>query len=742
MRDTAAIAKRMRRLTILLDRYNYEYYVLDQPSVPDSRYDARFARLVALEKAYPRLVLPQSPTQRVGGQARSDLPKVTHARPMLSIHTETDVTAAGAQAFDERIRKQLGKRAVSYQCELKFDGLACTLRYEKGHFVSAATRGDGMVGEDVTANVRTIRSIPMILDGVVPRVLEVRGEIIMHKADFEKLNARQRANEQKVFVNPRNAAAGSLRQLDPAVTASRPLHFYAYGVGEVSDEYFAQSQARLLDRLAALHFQVAAMRRVVTGGEALAQFHEEVARIRYRLPFEIDGVVYKVNAFAEQESLGYIAREPRWACAHKYPPEEALTVIRAIDVQVGRTGKLTPVARMKPVFVGGVTITNATLHNEDRVRDLGLWVGDTVVVRRAGDVIPEVVRVLAEKRPAHAHPFVMPSVCPICQSALFRDEREKDTRCTGGLVCPAQLKGALVHFASRRAMGITGLGEKVVRLLVDEKLIEHVDDIYRLRLEDLTARMKEVPEGTKPKKRMGPKAAQNLLDAIAESKKVSLARLIYALGCRHVGESTGLALAQHFGSMTALQNATKEDLLVVDDVGETTAESLLAFFAEPHNQAVLAHLKERGLTWTVTKRAQQASHGSQIAGLTFVLTGTLPTLTRDQAKDMLIAAGAKVSGSVSKKTDYVVAGSEAGSKLEKAQALGVKIIDERGLRTLLAQKTASERADRLFEEKKSREVFEPSPQTKTAPTRHLLASEQQLSLFSLETRDGDTKKNP
>lgn len=724
MTDKLAIQKRMRRLTILLDRYNYEYYVLDNPSVPDSRYDARFQRLEALEKEYPRLVLPESPTQRVGGQARSDLQKVTHALPMLSIHTETDVSAAGALAFDERMRKQLEVRSVEYQCELKFDGLACTLRYEKGRFVSAATRGDGTVGEDVTANVRTIRSVPMFLDARVPRVLEVRGEIIMHKRDFEKLNERQRAQEQKLFVNPRNAAAGSLRQLDPAITASRPLHFYAYGVGEVSCDDFASSQSRLLDQLEKLHFQVASWRRVVVGGQALATFHEEVARIRYQLPFEIDGVVYKVNSFAQQEALGFIAREPRWACAHKYPPEEALTVIRAIDVQVGRTGKLTPVARMKPVFVGGVTITNATLHNEDRIRDLGLCIGDTVVVRRAGDVIPEVVRVLPEKRPSDARPFVMPSVCPICQSALFRDEREKDTRCTGGLFCSAQLKGALVHFASRRAMGITGLGEKVVRLLVDEGLVRHVDDIYRLQLEELTSPMISRGENEKPKKRMGPKAAQNLLDAIAQSKRVPLARLIYALGCRHVGESTGLALAQHFGSMQALQRASKEELLAVDDVGETTADSLLAFFAEPHNQVVLAHLRDRGLMWSMPTQEMKTQEVSHVAGLTFVLTGTLPTLTRDQAKDMLIAVGAKVSGSVSKKTDYVVAGSEAGSKLEKAQALGIKIIDERGLKKILAQKTLAEKED------SGSEVSIRTPVRQEDRTQSI-ARNAQLSLFRL-----------
>ena len=455
--------KRARALAETLHRWNYEYYVLDNPSVPDAEYDKAFQELAALEDKYPELKTPTSPTQRVGGEVRSDLGKVKHSVPMLSIHTETDFTDAGASAFDGRVRRELALEdsapAVTYDCELKFDGLACSLRYEKGRLVSAATRGDGVVGEDVTANVKTIRTIPLeIPEAQLPDVIEVRGEVIMHKADFEALNKRQDAAGEKRFVNPRNAAAGALRQLDSRITATRPLHFYAYSVGEISDSAFASSQTELLDKLKSLGFPVADVRERVAGPAALAAFHRKVAEIRSTLPFEIDGVVYKVDDFELQHRLGFIAREPRWACAHKYPPEEALTVVKAIDVQVGRTGRLTPVERFEPVFVGGVNVSNATLHNADHIAELGLMIGDTVVVRRAGDVIPEVVRVLPERRPADAKAFVMPAVCPVCGSAVVRDEEEKDSRCTGGLVCPAQMKLSLVHFASRRAMGIDGLG--------------------------------------------------------------------------------------------------------------------------------------------------------------------------------------------------------------------------------------------------------------------------------------------
>lgn len=684
--EPAKVPERMRELIALIEKWDHEYYVLDAPSVPDAEYDRTFNELKALEALYPEFKNPASPTARVGGAVRSDLAKVTHAVPMLSIHTETDFSSEGAIAFDRRVRSELGLSdddpAIHYDCELKFDGLAANLRYEKGVLVQAATRGDGQVGEDVTANVRTIRSIPLKLEGDVPDVLEVRGEVIMHREDFEALNRRQAELGQKLFVNPRNAAAGSLRQLDPTVTAKRSLRFYAYALGEVSGGAFAPTQTEVLNRLESLGFPVAKQHSAVMGPEALARFHDDIEALRPTLPFDIDGVVYKVDDLELQKRLGFIAREPRWACAHKYPPEEALTICEAIDIQVGRTGKLTPVARLKPVFVGGVTVSNATLHNEDHIAGLDLRVGDTVVVRRAGDVIPEVVRVLHERRPEGTEPFVMPSVCPVCGSATIRDEEEKDTRCTGGLVCPSQMKLSLVHFASRRAMGIDGLGEKIVNLLVDEGLVKSPADIFSLTHEVLIAPTNATVESAKPIKRMGPKAASNLLANIAKAKETTFARFIFALGCRHVGEATALSLAQHFRTLDRLEAADEAALMQVDDVGEIIAQSIVAFFKEPHNRTVIEALIAAGVMWPAVEAPTEGTT-SLVAGKTFVLTGTLPTLSRDEAKDLLIAAGAKVSGSVSKKTDFVVAGTEAGSKLEKAQTLGIRILDEEALMAML-----------------------------------------------------------
>ena len=684
--EPTKVPERMRELIALIEKWDHEYYVLDAPSVPDAEYDRTFNELKALEALYPEFKNPASPTARVGGAVRSDLAKVTHAVPMLSIHTETDFSSEGAIAFDRRVRSELGLTdddpAIQYDCELKFDGLAANLRYEKGVLVQAATRGDGQVGEDVTANVRTIRSIPLKLEGNVPDVLEVRGEVIMHREDFEALNRRQAELGQKLFVNPRNAAAGSLRQLDPTVTAKRSLRFYAYALGEVSGGAFAPTQTEVLNRLESLGFPVAKQHSAVMGPEALARFHDDIEALRPTLPFDIDGVVYKVDDLELQKRLGFIAREPRWACAHKYPPEEALTICEAIDIQVGRTGKLTPVARLKPVFVGGVTVSNATLHNEDHIAGLDLRVGDTVVVRRAGDVIPEVVRVLHERRPEGTEPFVMPSVCPVCGSATIRDEEEKDTRCTGGLVCPSQMKLSLVHFASRRAMGIDGLGEKIVNLLVDEGLVKSPADIFSLTHEVLIAPTNATVESAKPIKRMGPKAASNLLANIAKAKETTFARFIFALGCRHVGEATALSLAQHFRTLDRLEAADEAALMQVDDVGEIIAQSIVAFFKEPHNRTVIEALIAAGVMWPAVEAPTEGTT-SLVAGKTFVLTGTLPTLSRDEAKDLLIAAGAKVSGSVSKKTDFVVAGTEAGSKLEKAQTLGIRILDEEALMAML-----------------------------------------------------------
>lgn len=670
--DHQAAAARMRALEKDLERWNYEYYVLDAPSVPDSEYDKAFRELSELEKQFPDLKSPVSPTQRVGGEARSDLAKVRHAVPMLSIHTETDFEAQGAQAFDERVRKGLGLSEtdddVAYDVELKFDGLAMNLRYEKGILVSAATRGDGLIGEDVTANVKTIRTIPLHLPEGVPDILEVRGEVIMHKADFERLNDEQRLDGLKPFVNPRNAAAGCLRQLDPKVTAKRKLSFYAYGLGEVSAAV-ALTHSGILDKLEKWGFPVAKERRVVKGWKALAEFHDWVNSIRQSLPFEIDGVVYKVNDLALQNTLGFISREPRWACAHKYPPEEAMTSVEDIDVQVGRTGKLTPVARLKPVFVGGVTISNATLHNEDFIAELGLKIGDTVVVRRAGDVIPEVVRVLSDRRTGKERDFVMPDHCPVCGSETFRDEEEKDTRCTGGLFCPAQRRESLVHFASRLALNIDGLGEKVIDQLLEAELIKTPADLYKLTDEKLLSL-----------DRFGKKSAANLLAALEKSKETTLARFIYALGIRHVGESTARDLASHFRSLDKLMQADADALLQVNDVGEVIAQSIIHFFEESHNREVIGELLAEGVHWPTP---EAVAVNEKVSGKTFVLTGTLPNMGREEAKALLLAQGAKVASSVSKKTDYVVAGAEAGSKLEKAQALGVTIIDEAQMLELL-----------------------------------------------------------
>lgn len=670
--DHQAAAARMRALEKDLERWNYEYYVLDAPSVPDSEYDKAFRELSELEKQFPDLKSPVSPTQRVGGEARSDLAKVRHAVPMLSIHTETDFEAQGAQAFDERVRKGLGLGEtdddVAYDVELKFDGLAMNLRYEKGILVSAATRGDGLIGEDVTANVKTIRTIPLHLPEGVPDILEVRGEVIMHKADFERLNDEQRLDGLKPFVNPRNAAAGCLRQLDPKVTAKRKLSFYAYGLGEVSAAV-ALTHSGILDKLEKWGFPVAKERRVVKGWKALAEFHDWVKSIRQSLPFEIDGVVYKVNDLAQQNTLGFISREPRWACAHKYPPEEAMTSVEDIDVQVGRTGKLTPVARLKPVFVGGVTISNATLHNEDFIAELGLKIGDTVVVRRAGDVIPEVVRVLSDRRTGKERDFVMPDHCPVCGSETFRDEEEKDTRCTGGLFCPAQRRESLVHFASRLALNIDGLGEKVIDQLLEAELIKTPADLYKLTDEKLLSL-----------DRFGKKSAANLLAALEKSKETTLARFIYALGIRHVGESTARDLASHFRSLDKLMQADADALLQVNDVGEVIAQSIIHFFEESHNREVIGELLAEGVHWPTP---EAVAVNEKVSGKTFVLTGTLPNMGREEAKALLLAQGAKVASSVSKKTDYVVAGAEAGSKLEKAQALGVTIIDEAQMLELL-----------------------------------------------------------
>jgi DNA ligase (NAD+) len=679
--DPVAAEARIRALRALIEDANHRYYVLDAPAIPDAEYDRLFRELQALEADWPELRAPDSPTQRVGGAPLKGFAEVRHTVPMLSIRTETDTSESGAHAFDARVRKELGLNEgdppVEYAAELKFDGLAMSLRYERGVLVQAATRGDGETGEDVTQNVRTVRAIPLRLQtDVPPAVLEVRGEVYMRRDDFERYNTRQRAQGLPTLVNPRNAAAGSIRQLDPAIAAQRPLSFFCYGIGACEGWALPATHAGLLDALARLGLPVSDARRICAGAASLVAFHHDIAARRDRLPFDIDGVVYKVNRLDLQGRLGYVAREPRWAVAHKYPAQEELTTVEAIEVQVGRTGVLTPVARLKPVFVGGVTVTNATLHNEDEVRRKDVRIGDTVIVRRAGDVIPEVVGVVMARRPLRdlvepAHPaFVMPASCPECGAPVIRIEGEAAARCSNGLACPAQRKQAVIHFASRRAMDIEGLGDKLVEQLVDRGMVRTPADLYDLSLAQLAGL-----------ERMAEKSATNLLAAIETSRGRDLARFIHALGIRNVGEQTAKDLAMHFGRLDALMAADREALQAVPDVGPVVAESLRIFFAEPHNRTVIERLRAAG-AW---KDGEARPRLGALAGRTFVLTGTLPNLTRDQARERIEALGGKVAGSVSKKTDYVVAGADPGSKFTKAQELGITVLDEEALLTRLTQ---------------------------------------------------------
>lgn len=652
-----------------LNRHAYAYYVLDDPAIPDAEYDQLFRELQQLENLHPELVTPDSPTQRVGAAPLPEFAQVRHDVPMLSINngfSDDDI-----HAFDRRVREGLvSLHDVDYACELKFDGLAINLRYIDGVLSQAATRGDGSTGEDVTANIRTVRSIPLRLRAQhPPAVIDIRGEVLMFKADFARLNQRQREAGQKEFANPRNAAAGSLRQLDPRVTAQRSLRFFAYGIGYL-DGALPDTHTGLLDWYRTLGIPVCAERAVVRGAEGLLGFFAGIGAKRAALPYDIDGVVYKVNRIDQQQALGFVSRAPRFALAHKFPAEEATTTVLGIDVQVGRTGALTPVARLAPVSVGGVTVTNATLHNEDEVRRKDIRIGDSVIVRRAGDVIPEVVANIPERRPADVREFVMPIDCPVCGSAIVRPDDEAVARCSGGwLKCAAQRKGGLLHFVSRRAMDIEGLGEQLVEQLVDRGLVTTPADFYRLGLTALS----ELD-------RMAQKSAQNVLDALEKSKTTTLARFIYALGIRHVGESTAKSLARHFGQLDALLQATEGQILEVDDIGPVVAQSVLGFLSDPLNRELIEQLRAAGIHWDEQVIERRALH---LAGKTFVLTGSLPTLRRDEAQAKIEAAGGKVAGSVSKKTSYVVAGDEAGSKLAKASELGVPIIDEAGLIKLL-----------------------------------------------------------
>ncbi|MBK7898148.1 MAG: NAD-dependent DNA ligase LigA [Azonexus sp.] len=781
---SAAQAERAAALRRELERYAHAYYVLDAPLVPDAEYDRLYGELEALEAAFPELAVADSPTRRVGGKPLAAFAPVVHAVPMLSIQTETDTEARGAYQFDARVRRELGlgegDPPLDYSAELKFDGLAVSLRYENGVLVQGATRGDGTTGEDVTQNLRTLRQIPLRLAGRAPALLEVRGEVYMRRDDLERYNQGAAQRGEKTLVNPRNGAAGSVRQLDPAVAASRPLSFFAYGLGAVSGWSLPATHGALLDALAAFGLPVCAHRAVARGPQELAAFHAAMGRLRPDLPFDIDGVVYKVDRLDLQEVLGFRSREPRWAVAHKYPPEEALTRVTGIDVQVGRTGALTPVARLEPVFVGGVTVTNATLHNEDEIaRKGGVGVGDTVVVRRAGDVIPEVVAVLAERRPPGVQPFSMPAACPVCGAHVVREAGEAVARCSGGFACRAQRVQAILHFAGRRMMDIDGLGERYVERLVEFDFIRGIADLYHLDLDDLLAMKRLADErdggGGAEASRGGPVAtrwAENLLAAIAASKAPRLARLLFALGIRHVGESTAKTLADWLGSLDRVRRAPAPLLAALPDIGATVAAAIADFFAEARNTEALDALLAAGVTpvdehapvaglrerlgWAelyaaldiprlTPLRARQlaervprgedlAALGGEgvaaldlppevagelrlwlddpvqrdllprlaalrqellallpdadaaagvLAGKTLVLTGTLPTLTRDQARDRIEAAGGKVAGSVSRKTDHVVAGEEAGSKLDKARELGIPVITETELLAML-----------------------------------------------------------
>lgn len=665
----AARAEDLRRQ---LDNHNYRYYVLDDPEVSDAEYDRLLNQLKQIEAEHPDLITPDSPTQRVGATPVSELQEAIHTTPMLSL--DNAFTDEELINFDRRVRERLETdKVIEYVAEPKLDGLAMSFRYENGKLVRAATRGDGMKGEDVTHNVRTIKAVPTQLRGKAPDVIDVRGEIFMTLAGFKAMNQRALEKGEKVFVNPRNAAAGTMRQLDPRLAASRPLDVFFYAVGEHGNWKLPATHYEVLEQLREWNLKVSPLVKRVQGVEGCLEYYRDIGEQRSSLKYEIDGVVYKVNRFAQQRELGFVSRAPRWAIAHKFPAHEENTIVRDVEFQVGRTGALTPVARLEPVFVGGVTVSNATLHNMDEVQRKDVRIGDTVVIRRAGDVIPEVVKVVLERRPKNARPVELPEKCPICGSAVEREEGEAVARCTGSLSCAAQLRGALLHFAGRRAMDVDGLGEKIVDQLIEGEspLVKSPADLYKLTVEQFANL-----------ERLGEKSAKNLVDALEKSKKTTLSRFLYAVGIRDVGESTAGALANHFGSIEALQDANEAAIQEVPDVGPIVAAHVYTFFQQPHNREVIQALRDRGVHWPAQK-ARAAPTEGPLTGKTFVLTGTLESMSRDDAGDRITALGGKVTGSVSKKTSYVVAGTEAGSKLTKAQELGVEILDEAAFLKLL-----------------------------------------------------------
>lgn len=667
------ISHRAQALRAEIESHNYRYYVLDNPSIPDAEYDRLLRELQQIEQDFPQLITAGSPTQRVGAAPLKAFAQITHTVPMLSLSNAFDDSEV--EAFDRRVRDGLSADSVEYNAEPKFDGLAVSLRYENGDFKTGATRGDGYTGEDITLNLRTIRSIPLRLPLVhPPALLEVRGEVLMLQKDFQRLNQQQLAKGEKEFANPRNAAAGSLRQLDPGITATRRLAFFAYGIGQCDDADLPRdTHHNMLRYLSSLHFPVSTECRVVTGLPELLEYYRTIGIRREDLPYAIDGVVYKVNSLVFQEKLGFVSRAPRFAIAHKFPAQEAMTQLLGIDVQVGRTGALTPVARLQPVFVGGVTVTNATLHNADEIARKDVRIGDTVIVRRAGDVIPEVVAMVAEKRPPDALVFTMPAHCPVCGAKAVRLPDEAVARCTGGLFCPAQRKQALLHFASRRAMDIDGLGEKLVEQMVDQAIVRTPADLYRLGIAALANL-----------ERMADKSASNIFNAIEKSKHTTLARFIYALGIRNVGEATAKDLAAHLGSLDRLMAVDSERLQQIPDIGPVVAQCIVDFFAEGHNREVIEQLRACGVYWEEHEgKSAQNGSAAPLSGKTFVLTGTLPTMSREEAKEKIEALGGKISSSVSRKTDYVVVGADPGSKYDKAVSLGIPILDEAALLELL-----------------------------------------------------------